>query len=83
MLTNLKREIQRQEMSEFLLESMSVNADDLKGSLLDDFAFAAIGAENDPDVKSLAEKIPEYDDQDDEIMNQVESLAESLFETQI
>lgn len=82
MLNNLKNAIKQEEMSNALLESMTSATDsDVKDLFLDDISVAVLGAENDPEIKNLAQSIPEYDDHDEDVAAQVESLVESLIET--
>jgi hypothetical protein len=83
MLSNLKRQIKQEKMSNVLLEAMTTGNQDIKDLFLDDVEVDIIGAENDPQVKELARSIPEYDDSDEDVMAQIESVAESLMETEI
>jgi hypothetical protein len=83
MLNNLKRQIKQEEMSNVLLEAMTTGDQDIKDLFLDDVQLAVLGAENDPEVKELVQSIPEYDDHDEDVIAQIESVAESLMETEI
>lgn len=84
MLNNLKQEIKRQEMDQFMLESMTAGGDGkIKDAFLDNVSFAILGAENDPEIKGLADTIPEYDDTDGELEMELQSMTENLVETQI
>ena len=84
MLNNLKQEIKRQEMDQFMLESMTTGGDgQIKDAFLDNVSFAILGAENDPEIKGLAATIPEYDDTDGELEAEIQTMTENLIETQI
>lgn len=86
MLDLLKRELRQNRQLEFVQEAMAEASDDrLKSAFLDGFETAVIGAENDPDIKDLAESIPEYEDDDENVVTDIEikHLAENLTETSI
>jgi hypothetical protein len=84
MLNSLKQEINRQNLENGLMESMTNAAGDesIKDVFLDDLDVAVLGAENDPKVKELVDSIPEYDDEA-EIQGKIDSLTESLALTEI
>lgn len=86
MLLNLKNEIRREEMNEVLTEALSsrTKSDEaIKDVFLDSFDVDIIGAENDPKVKSLVDTVPEYDDHDAELEAKINTLTESLIETDL
>ncbi|NNV04722.1 hypothetical protein [Brevibacillus sp. MCWH] len=84
MLNNLKMKIKQQELSEFVMEAMTKSTDDgVKSIFLDDVETSILGAENDPEVKSLVESIPEYEEHDPETDLGIETMVESLTETDL
>lgn len=83
MLENLKKTLRQEEMTDLLTESVSRKRgeDYVKSVFLDNVGLEVLGAENDPEVKQLADKLPEYDDHDESVEAAVE--AETLVENYI
>jgi hypothetical protein len=78
MLNDLKKTLKKDSTSEFepnvILESMNSVGD----VFLDDPETDLIGAEDDPEIKSLIDKLPEYNgDASEDIAEHVQALSES------
>lgn len=82
MLTFLKESINKEKEDEFLTSVLMENKI-AKKIFLDDLDSAVIGAEQDPGIKTLVDTIPEYDDNDELIEAEINSMVESLIETNI
>jgi hypothetical protein len=78
MLYNLKKEISRQNFEDIVMETTVASASDdkVKSLFLDDFETVLLGAETDPEVKDIAEHIPEYDGDTD--LETEQSIMEGL-----
>jgi hypothetical protein len=86
MLSNLKKEIKRQENTEAMLESMvapSRAEESIRNAILGDVRMDVLGAENDPEIKALVENVPEYDDHDEDVEMEIASMTEALAETEL
>lgn len=67
MISGLKKELSRIKTENFLTEA-AVDAaigtdDDIRDAILDDPETVLAGAEDDPEIEKLVEKIPEYDEE--------------------
>lgn len=67
MISGLKKELNRIKTENFLTEA-AVDAaigtdDDIRDAILDDPETVLAGAEDDPKIEKLVEKIPEYDEE--------------------
>lgn len=84
MLQNLKRELNKTRDNDMILEAAAKGAveDNFKDAILNDLNFIVMGAEKDPEIRSLIESIPEYDEDDEDVQNEIDSLTESLLETE-
>lgn len=70
MLTNLKRSIRNEQFMtamEAVEEKLINDEEDIKGAFLDDPEQLVDGAENDPEIARLVDKIPEDLEPEDEI----------------
>lgn len=83
MLGELKKAMEKEKTNDLILEAMVRNTNAVKNAFLDNFEMDIIGAENDPEIRSLITKIPEYDDHDEEIVKSIDKLTESIFETEL
>lgn len=80
MLNDLKKTLQDENDSNFELESILESTLDIKDVFLDDPETALIGAEDDPEIEALVDKVPEYSD-DPDVKEDIESLTESVAAT--
>ena len=82
MLSVLKEAILRIDNSrlvhDMILEGSSNNVRDM---FLDDVESVTVGAENDPEIKMLIDKLPEYDESDNVIESEIAKLTESINQT--
>jgi len=80
MLEGLKKDIAREKNSTFVFEAMteSMSDDDIKDAFLDDEEVLVLGAENDPEIAELADAIPEYDEDNQDIDAELENLQENF-----
>lgn len=85
MFTKLKQDIQQQELGNIITEAMTRNtgSDVVKSVFLDGFQADVLGAESDPQIRTLVDTIPEYQDQDSALEAEIHSLTENLIETDI
>lgn len=75
MLDALKEQMRVDETTNLIMEAS--NDDDIRDMFLHDENMVVLGAENDPEINSLIEKIPPYKDYDPEFAKEVESITES------
>ena len=87
MIESIKREMTigkiQDHVEDCLLESFVTQ--DIKDALLDsvEMDIEGIGAENDSEINTLLDLIPEYEEEDPTVEAELESLTESLIESQI
>lgn len=87
MIESIKREMTigkiQDQVEDCLLESFVTQ--DIKDALLDsvEMDIEGIGAENDSEINTLLDLIPEYEEEDPTVEAELESLTESLIESQI
>lgn len=85
MIDAIKREMSigkiHDQVEECLLES--VISQDIKDALLDsvEMDIEGVGAENDGEIATLIDLIPEYDDEDPTVEAELESVIESVHES--
>lgn len=86
MLTNLKNSLRQEEMTNIVTEAVTRSRGDeqIKSAFLDTVGFEVVGAENDPEIKALVDKLPEYDDYDESVEAAVNesTLLDSIPEAQ-
>lgn len=86
MLKNLIHKLRQEEMAEIITEAVTRPRGDeqIKSAFLDTVGFEVVGAENDPEIKALVDKLPEYDDYDEGVEAAVNesTLLESIPEAQ-
>lgn len=79
MLTELKKAMREQQQGSFVADAIMESNTSVKDLFLDEPDVALIGAENDPKIKGLIDRLPEYDeDGGDEIAEKVDALTESF-----
>lgn len=80
MLDNLKKCIANEQRMKFVTEAASLSDDDtdIKDAFLDDFDLQVTGAENDPEIAKLCDSIPEYDDDNQDINDDLQSMTENF-----
>ncbi|MMZ42267.1 hypothetical protein D3C77_717290 [compost metagenome] len=86
MLNLLKEHIRQEQNQTFMLEAMhrTKTDDAVKDILLDDVDAQLLGAEKDPKIDALINKIPEYDTGEEEMEKEIDRhVRESLFETEL
>jgi hypothetical protein len=84
MLIGLKKAINEHRRAELFNDVLLENsADQIKSMFLDDPDVVTIGAENDPEIKSLVNDLPEYGGEEEEIEDEIKSVSESLTETSL
>lgn len=85
MIDSIKREMSigkiHDQVEECLLES--VISQDIKDALLDsvEMDIEGVGAENDGEIATLIDLIPEYEEEDPTLEAELESVIESVTET--
>lgn len=75
MLDVLKEQLRVDETTDLVMEAS--NDDAVRDMFLDDVDVAVLGAENDPKINSLIEKIPPYEAHDPSFADEVKSITES------
>ena len=75
MLDVLKEQLRVDETTDLVMESS--NDDNVRDMFLDDVDLAVLGAENDPEINSLIDKIPPYKDNDKNVEKEIEAISES------
>lgn len=75
MLEVLKEQLKTDTTSDLVMEAAA--GSDIRDVFLDNLDTVVLGAENDPAINKLIDRIPEYDDIDPEFAKEVEALTES------
>lgn len=86
MINNLRNRLRQEEMTDILTEAVTRGRgeEQIKSAFLDTVGFEVLGAENDPEIKALVDKLPEYDDYDEGVEAAINesTLIDTIPETQ-
>lgn len=83
-ISGLKRQIALENAVDPLEEKLVEGASDaIRDEILDSIEFTLLGAEQDRTLDKIIDKIPEYTEEDPEMIKKIESLTESFVETNL